>query len=73
MSLSPRLLHYFRGDPWPVPAFHYMTAVKEDAFSFQAPSEEAVPVGLLSARAYVAILRGMEIPNFLEDRLHAFQ
>lgn len=50
-----------------------MTAVKQDAFSSQAPSEEAVPVGRLSARAYVAILRGMEIPNFLEDRLHAFQ
>lgn len=39
VSSSPWLLHNFRGDPCPVPAFHYMKAVKEDAFSPRVPSE----------------------------------
>lgn len=51
-----------------MPASHYMTAVKEDAFSARAPSE-----AWLSARADVAILGGVEIQNPSEDRLHAFQ
>lgn len=59
----------------PLPAPLLVTAVKKDAFSSGVPTEGRFcgSAFCLSARASVAILGGVEIQNFLEGLLWAFQ
>lgn len=59
----------------PLPAPLLVTAVKKDAFSSGVPSEGRFcgSAFCLSARASVAILGAVEIQNFLEGLLCAFQ